>query len=182
MKYNYNSNNRCASCGAPISDEHEYCYDCAFDECKCGNRKKVDEEYCRDCEREIKQAQNKIEYGFGICPLCGKEFNFSPYLYTVIPDEKARLIANLITHYRHIHQPSWNQSCHFIAKKYGHDAYEEAKKDHNNRAKRQIIRKCRAWLDENEIKAEHILMLSDNDEKTVKLIEEKLSTLKCAIC
>ena len=33
-----------------------------------------------------------------------EEFKFSSYLHAAIPDEKTRLVANLITHYRHEHQ------------------------------------------------------------------------------
>ena len=85
---------------------------------------------------------------------------------------QTRLIANLITHYRHSHQSSWNQSCHFISKKYGEDAYLNAKKEHNNRAKRQILRKCKDWLLDNNIGAEHFLALSDNDKDTIDLISK----------
>jgi len=47
-----------------------------------------------------------------------------------------------------------------------------AKKEHNNRAKRQILRKCKDWLLDNNIDAEHFLALSDNDKDTIDLISK----------
>ena len=116
----------------------------------------------------------KERFGSAICPICEGEFVFSAFLDTVIPDEKTRLIANLITHYRHMHQASWNTSCHYIFAMYGQEAYEKSKIDHNNRAKRQIIRKCKNWLIENEISAKNFFELQNNDEKTIQLINKKL--------
>ncbi|OQB30270.1 MAG: hypothetical protein BWY08_01280 [Bacteroidetes bacterium ADurb.Bin174] len=50
--------------------------------------------------------------------------------------------------------------------------YENAKSEHNNRAKRQILRKCKQWIHENQIKAQDFLELRDNDEKTIELINK----------
>jgi hypothetical protein len=162
--------NYCNDCGRLISDEYLYCYDCSFDTCKCGNSKKREFEHCKECNQMIIDAENKLKYGFGVCPFCGHEFIFSEFLNSVIVDEKVRLIANLITHYRHNHQLSWNKSCHYISSKWGNDAYEKAKIEHNNRAKRQIIWKCKDWIIENNLSSEHFMTLSNNDDKTVELV------------
>ena len=168
----YYYTNYCEECGEPISDRFTYCYEHAFDECECGNTKKREHEYCRECHNTMLQNE-KIELnGSGICPICGEEFAFSEYLNEVFESHQMRLLANLITHYRHSHQSSWNQSCHYISKKYGEDTYLIKKNEHNNRAKRQILRKCKDWLYENQIEAKHFLSLSDNDIGTINLINK----------
>jgi len=151
-----------------INDKYDYCIDHAFDDCVCGNLKQRNKNVCSECDYNI----TKKEIGFSICPLCNDEFIFSKFLNTAIKNEKTRLIANLITHYRHVHQSSWNTSCHFISNSWGQLAYAKAKDEHNNRAKRQILRKCFNWVNNNGIKKENFLELQNNDEKTIELINK----------
>lgn len=129
---NYHDNNYCEVCGVPIRAGYEYCREHYKNKCKCGNSKYRDEEFCISCRIE----NEKQLYGFGICPICGKEFKFSSYLHTAIQNEKTRLIANLITHYRHEHQKSWDNTHKYISRMYNEIVYENAKSEHNNRAKR----------------------------------------------
>lgn len=172
MKYN-----ECIICGEFLENpHHDYCPECyrkeSYDTCVCGKRKKYYYDLCRDCEQLERENENRKNYGADFCPICGQEFIFSSFLHGAIPNEKTRLIANLITHYRHVHQPSWNTSCHYISRYYGETAYENSKKEHNNRAKRQIVRKCKDWLIAKGITKQDLLDLKDNDEKTIALIDK----------
>lgn len=164
----YFENNYCEICGVPIGDEYAYCRDHNRSTCKCGSSKYRDEEFCPQCRIE----NEKRIYGFGVCPLCNKEFKFSSHLNVVIPNEKTRLVANLITHYRHEHQKSWESQYKYISRHYDNGVYEKAKCEHNNRAKRQILKKCKEWIAENNITMENFLELQDNDEKTIELINK----------
>lgn len=162
--------NYCKICGNEIDVEYTYCRDCQYDKCSCGKRKKREYEFCKSCfDKSV--LEKKEKNGFDKCPLCGNVFFFSEFLETAIENNKTRLVANLITHYRHEHQSSWNRSCHYVSFKYGEIAYENSKIEHNNRAKRQIIRKAKDWLVANEINRDDLLELKDNDHKTINLIK-----------
>ena len=171
MKYRYiEYDNYCEECGEPISDYYTYCREHAYNTCKCGHSKKREHELCKYCF-EDKLFEEKCEAnGSANCPICDQIFAFSEYLNEIFPSKQMRLLANLITHYRHSHQSSWNKSCHYISQYLGEDAYQKAKKEHNNRAKRQILRKCKEWLFFNKIEAEHFFALKDNDQATIDLI------------
>ena len=172
MKYSL-----CLICGEFLENPyHDLCPKCYHDEyydtCICGYTKQSHHDVCKECyQREIEDENRKM-YGSDFCPICGEEFIFSSFLHGAIPNEKTRLIANLITHYRHVHQSSWNKSCHYITRKYGEDTYEKCKKEHNNRAKRQIIRKAMDWIIEKNISKQDFLDLKHNDAKTIELIEK----------
>jgi hypothetical protein len=164
--------NYCLECGEPIGIRYTYCIKCAYDTCKCGSSKKRHYDLCRECNQKEQDAEIRAKYGSERCPFCGEEFLFSEYLQNAIPNPKTRLIANLITHYRHNHQASWNKSCHYISQKWGEDAYQEAKNKHNNRAKRQILRKCKKWIIESKITEVNFKELQYNDNKTCELINK----------
>lgn len=164
----YYENNHCEVCGVPIGDGYTYCRDHNRDTCRCGSSKYRDEEFCPKCRVDNEKQIN----GFGICPICGNEFKFSSYLNTAITNEKTRLVANLITHYRHEHQKSWENQYKYISRFYDENTYENAKIEHNNRAKRQILRKCKDWIRVNGITPENFMELKDNDEKTLELINK----------
>lgn len=170
----YFEGNECEICGAPIGDGYTYCRNHSRNNCKCGNSKYRDDEMCGSC----KIAEEKKRFGFGICPICGNEYKFSEYLHTAISDEKTRLIANLITHYRHEHQKSWESQYKYISRycQNSESEYDKAKSEHNNRAKRQILRKCRKWINDNRITGDHFLQLQDNDTKTIELINNTFAS------
>lgn len=169
----YFERNECEICGIPISDGYSYCRDHSRSNCKCGNSKYRDDEMCSSCKVDLE----KKKFGFGICPICGGEYKFSEYLHTAISDEKIRLIANLITHYRHEHQKSWESQYKYISSYCQNSEFEyaKAKSEHNNRAKRQILRKCKGWIEENKLTKNHFLALQDNDEKTIELINKSFT-------
>lgn len=111
------------------------------------------------------------------CPICKKSVGSSDYLKTVIQDERVLWIANMITHYRHNHITSWNKCWGRGGGRYRNGwfgDYDEEKKLVNERAKRQIIRKCKHYLMLHEIKAEHYEQLQSNDEKTIALAKTTL--------
>lgn len=164
----YFENNHCEVCGVPIRDEYTFCREHRFNKCKCGTKKYRDDVSCLNCKLEDEKQKN----GFSICPLCGEEFKFSEYLNTAILNPKTRLIANLITHYRHSHQKSWESQYKYISRYCNDGVYERAKIEHNNRAKRQILRKCKEWIKDNELNAQNFLELQDNDNKTIELINK----------
>lgn len=85
----------------------------------------------------------------------------------------------MVTHYRHIHIQSWNRCWDSSGGKYYRSGwfgdYESEKSEVNERAKRQIVRKCTEYLKHNNITPEDFEWLEYNDEKTLELIRKKLS-------
>ncbi|MFA5478928.1 MAG: hypothetical protein WC337_02810 [Candidatus Muiribacteriota bacterium] len=113
------------------------------------------------------------------CPMCQRYFPESDYLKSVIEKTKTLWIANMVTHYRHTHIVSWNRcwdrySGHHY--RYGwFGDYETEKRLVNERAKRQIVRKCTGFLKFHNITREDFEGLQENEAKTLELIEKKLS-------
>ena len=177
-----NTHNYCQECGEPISDRFIYCFECSqeleYDVCSCGNRKKNYHEQCKICFEADQRKIKREKFGFSVCPICGEEFLFSEFLNDAIQDTKTRLVANLITHYRHNHQKSWNYNSQYISSTWGEEAYQRAKIKMNNCAKRQILRKCQKWIVENRLSKETFLQLKDNDEKTLVQIQKTLGLNK----
>lgn len=116
--------------------------------------------------------------GFGCyCPICKSLFPASEYLREAIEDEKARYVANMVTHYRHCHISSWNKCWGRGGSRYRSGwfgDYDTQKALVNERAKRQIIRKCRDFLLLHKISSEHFAMLQGKDEKTFQLAVSQL--------
>ena len=111
------------------------------------------------------------------CPICGTWFNESDYLRKVIPDEKVLWFANTITHYRHTHITSWNKCWGHNGYRYRNKwfgDYDDEKRKVNERAKRQIIRKAKSFMNSNNISSEHIMALQYNDQKTIDLAKKHL--------
>lgn len=106
------------------------------------------------------------------CPMCGIYFTESEYLCSVISDERTLWIANMITHYRHNHIESWNKCWGPGGGRYRSGwfgDYDTQKRKVNERAKRQIIRKARAYLHYHKITSKHFEGLQHNDEETLAL-------------
>ena len=112
------------------------------------------------------------------CPLCGKYFESSEYLNSIFKNENSRWLANMVTHYRHTHITSWNKC-------WGHNGgfyrsgwfkdYDVEKSLVNERAKRQIFRKCKNYLKENNFMKEDLIALQGNADETINLFEKLLS-------
>ena len=118
---------------------------------------------------------NRLAY----CPICGKYFESSQHLNNVFVNENSRWFANMVTHYRHTHITSWNKC-------WGHGGgyyrrgwfkdYDTEKSIVNERAKRQIIRKCKSYIFENGFKKEDLLALQGNSSETINLFEKIISS------
>jgi hypothetical protein len=112
------------------------------------------------------------------CPICNSYFAGSSYLKKEIIDQKVLWIANMITHYRHNHITSWNKCWgrHGGSYRVGwFTEYEEEKKKVNERAKRQIFRKCQRYMNANGIGFEHVEKLQTNSSKTLDLAKKLLN-------
>ncbi len=109
------------------------------------------------------------------CPLCGKYFESSEYLNSIFKNENSRWFANMVTHYRHNHITSWNKC-------WGHNGgyyrrgwfkdYGVEKSLVNERAKRQILRKCKNYILENNFIKDDLLALQGNTEETINLFDK----------
>lgn len=133
------------------------------------NMKDTEEWECRCTEEEIYDIR-----GF-FCPMCNGYYEDSSYLKSVLSKEKTLWIANMITHYRHQHVRWWDNRWGrngYGGRKYGD--YDKEKIELNNSSKRQIIRKCKDFLELHGIGKKHFLELQENDEKTLSLINKKL--------
>lgn len=158
-----------------------YKYECNF----CGNQFTRNYEVypysCYQCQEieTFNETIETIEVIEQFCPICETYFKTSEYLNKHFEDEHVRWLANMITHYRHEHQKSWDRmwgyNGYFYRKKWGKNLdYDESKKEFNERAKRQILRKCKVYMIENGFKTEHVKKLKNTDEDTIKLYDKLL--------
>lgn len=107
------------------------------------------------------------------CPMCGEYFSGSKYLRGVFRNnDKLLWLANMVTHYRHEHITSWNK-CWGDGGKYYRSKwfsdYETEKEIVNERAKRQIIRKCKEYMSFYSFSANDIKTLKGTEEETINL-------------
>ena len=106
------------------------------------------------------------------CPLCDGVVEKSEYLSTVFKDNpKMEWLANMVTHYRHEHVKYYNNSVGYVS--FFHD-YDGFKNVVNNRTKRQIIRKCKAFLLANNFTSKQFIELQNTEEKTIALANKIL--------
>ncbi|MDD2200417.1 MAG: hypothetical protein PHX84_02090 [Candidatus Shapirobacteria bacterium] len=85
-----------------------------------------------------------------ICPICGETSQCSDYLKKIFKDEKVLWFANMVTHYQHDHITSWDKCWGKNGYRYRQGwfgDYDEEKAKVNERAKRQIIRKCENFVE-----------------------------------
>jgi hypothetical protein len=113
-------------------------------------------------------------------PIDKKYYCGSSYLYNVFKEAPDSLwIANMITHYRHNHISYWNKCWGNNGKRYRKEwfvSYEIEKKKVNERAKRQIIRKCWPYMKWHGITKESFHQLENTSEETEKVIDKYLTT------
>ena len=104
------------------------------------------------------------------CPICKHYFDGSEYLKTVfLDDEKALWFANMVMHYRHSHITSWNKCWGYGGRYYRSGwfgDYDEEKAKVNERAKRQILRKCKDYLKANGFTKDVLDKLQNTTEET----------------
>ena len=116
------------------------------------------------------------------CPICDERFDGSDYLKTVFKDERSLWLANMVMHYRHDHISSWNKCWGRYGYYYQRAAhfgnYDEEKTKVNERAKRQIVRKCKDYVVSNNINADIFKMLQNTTEETLKVVEKAFNDKK----
>ena len=110
------------------------------------------------------------------CPLYGTRFNASEYLCeTFKGEDKALWLANMVTHYRHTHITSWNKCWGWGGRAYRKAAhfgdFDTEKSIVNERAKRQIARKCPQYIISNGIDHDVYSKLQGTTEETLKLVD-----------
>ncbi len=112
------------------------------------------------------------------CPIAQDYFQLSDYLKEVFKDKpKALWLANMVTHYRHYHITWWNKCWGRHGYKYQGNwfqDYDAQKRKVNEQAKRQIIRKCREFMNFHQIRVDDFRELQFNDEKTIQLAMKHL--------
>jgi hypothetical protein len=107
------------------------------------------------------------------CPLCDDSDDESDYLRGVFPKERERWLANMVTHYRHSHVMYYNNGVDYVA---SYHNYDEFKHLANERAKRQIIRKCLAFLLAHGFTSQDFAALKGTDQKTLELAQRQLDS------
>lgn len=107
------------------------------------------------------------------CPICDHYFYGSEYLYGIFYDDKKALwFANMVMHYRHTHITSWNKCWGYGGRYYRSGwfgDYDEEKAKVNERAKRQILRKCKTFLRENKFSPDILDKLQNTTDETRKV-------------
>lgn len=101
------------------------------------------------------------------CPVCGKYFSISEYLSRKFGnDESLCWLANMITHYRHVHT-NWDKNKYKLNGNKG--IYEKDKAAVNEYIKQVVIRKYSGFLKEHGINEKHFAVLLNTNNQTLKL-------------
>jgi len=157
---------------------------------ECGNEftknYQCEPDYCRDCHKygTFHEEVDEIVEIHQFCPMCNHYFKTSEYLNDIFAkDEKARWLANMVTHHRHEHISSWDSTWgrNGYANRFLSDVdYDEEKRKVNERAKRQILRKSRDYMILNGFTVEDVLKLQNTETKTIELYQKLLGSKKDA--
>jgi hypothetical protein len=153
----------------------------------CGNEFTLNHycrsDYCHSCQIYVSFIIEKEVTEITIleqnCPICNQYFKTSEYLNSIFKDDdKARWLANMVMHHRHDHITSWNSnwSRNGYARNHLNVDYEMEKRKVNERAKRQIVRKCKDYLIKNGFCAEDVLKLNGTELDTINLYKKYLPT------
>jgi hypothetical protein len=166
-----------------IIKNQKYIYDCD----NCGNEfesfHRCDPDICHSCgyygtfNEDIEEFDETHQY----CPICKGFFRTSIYLNDIMQDERVKWLANMVMHYRHDHLRSWDNT--WGRRGYGSrflspEVYEEEKRKVNERAKRQILRKCKDYMIVNGFHVDDVLGLQHTESETIKLYEKALGYRK----
>jgi hypothetical protein len=111
------------------------------------------------------------------CPICKQRFEVSNYLNKVFgKDEKSLWLANMVMHYRHCHITSWNKYWGWNGWRYRQAAhfgdYDTEKAIVNERAKRQIARKCPQYIISYGINKDVYNKLQGTTSETISTVEK----------
>lgn len=157
-----------------------YIYSCE----KCGNEfsrtYQCEPFECHSCHGygTFKEEIVKIDELHQFCTICNLYFKTSIHLNEVFKnEERARWLANMVMHYRHDHLSSWDSTWgrNGYANRFLKNVdYDTEKIKVNERAKRQILRKCKNYLIKNGFNANDILKLQNTEPKTTALYDKIL--------
>jgi hypothetical protein len=105
------------------------------------------------------------------CPICKRYFQASEYLFqTFEKDPGTEWLANMITHYRHQHR-AYDRNIRYVENHFN-ISHEIQKQTINEQAKRQIARKCKDYMIQNNIGLGNLMELQKSDEKTYTLYKK----------
>jgi hypothetical protein len=140
---------------------------------------------CKDCGNYDSFSEEEIntDYVEQYCPICNRYFETSDYLSQIFEEDRTKWLANMITHYRHNHISSWNKAWGKNGSSYrenweGSKEYDELKIEVNERAKRQILRKCKAFMIQNGFNISHVKSLSNTTQATIDFYTKILGKWK----
>jgi len=158
---------------------HYTCFECGNEFTKNNEIEPFTCHVCKGIETFTLEIE-EVEIIDQLCPICKGYFTTSFHLNQAISDERVRWLANMVMHYRHTHISSWNKSWnrngYFYRNGWGdYKEYEDLKKDVNERAKRQILRKCKTYMIDNGFKVNHVIQLQNTDQQTIDLYNKLLS-------
>lgn len=156
-------------------------------EAKRAEQRRRDKERNEKYKAELVEAADSMIYKHSIikkytvyCPHCDRRFDGSEYLATVFSDdERALWLANMVMHHRHDHITSWNKCWGYGGRYYRTAAhfgnYDEEKAKVNERAKREIARKCKEYIIKNNINEEVFARLQNTTEETLNVVRKIFS-------
>ncbi len=104
------------------------------------------------------------------CPICDYWFYGSEYLMTLYENNDYMLwFANMVTHYRDTHIKSWNKWWGYYGNYDRKKWFKNYVSEVNERAKRQIIRKCYSFMKNNGFTLKNLGELITVKEETIKV-------------
>ena len=107
------------------------------------------------------------------CPLCEEYLPRSSKVQSVDFPSAVEWLTHMVMHYRHDHMRYYERN---VRKLDSHRRYQNFKHMVNEKARRQIIRKCWRFLLEHDIRASHFEQLQGTGKKTLALARKRLST------
>ena len=150
---------------------------------KLAEKKKAREERKKLWKAELEEASDTMIYRHKAknvytvyCPVCDVRFEGSEYLKTVFEDDRELWLANMVMHHRHEHITSWNKCWGYGGWYYRQAAhfgtYEEEKAKVNERAKREIARKCKEYILKNNVNPSIFNKLQNTTQETLNVVEK----------
>ena len=146
-------------------------------------RRQLEKEKRQRYQQELKDAADKMIFFHDemhcysvYCPICEHRFDGSSYLKTVFIDERELWLANMVMHYRHSHITSWNKNWGYFGRYYRMAShfgnYDDEKAKVNERAKRQIARKCKDYIIANDVNEDVFNALQNTTEETLEVVRK----------
>ena len=140
-------------------------------------------------KKEMEEASDSMVYRHKqrpiytvYCPMCGIRFDGSEYLNTVFDDDRELWLANMVMHHRHEHITSWNKCWGYGGWYYRQAAhfgdYDTEKAIVNERAKREIARKCKEYIYKNNVNEDVYSQLQNTTDETLEVVRKTFDKIK----